>query len=168
MYTGVGETNEARHDRVTQPCAPTRPKNTGMGRMSDAPKFKIYETHGYTMSSSRGKKTIVPASKKRKGAVSSSGSTAKICHPFFQVPLGPQEELYQILRARPLGVGRYIDWVALEHIHLADAVRALLTTDPWGLFFEIVELKYLEFTLELCSMFHLQTVMTTFDDPGML
>ncbi|PPR85320.1 hypothetical protein GOBAR_AA35371 [Gossypium barbadense] len=118
------------------------------------------------MSSSRGKKTVVPASKKRKGAASSSGPTRKIRHPFLQVPLGPQEKLYQILRARPLGVGRYIDCATLEQIQLADAIRALLTTDPWGLFFEIVEPTYLEFTLELCSTFHLQTVKTNFDDLG--
>ncbi|PPS03570.1 hypothetical protein GOBAR_AA17092 [Gossypium barbadense] len=55
-----------------------------------------------TMPSSRGKKTVVPASKKRKGAASSSGPTMEIRHLFLQVPLGPQEELYQILRARPL------------------------------------------------------------------
>ncbi|PPS19075.1 hypothetical protein GOBAR_AA01481 [Gossypium barbadense] len=88
-----------------------------------------------TMSSSRGKKTVVPASKKRKGAVSSSGLTAEIRHPFLQ-------------------------------IQLADAIRALLTIDPWGLFFEIVEPMYLEFKLELYLTFHLQTAMTKFDDPG--
>ncbi|PPR87950.1 hypothetical protein GOBAR_AA32740 [Gossypium barbadense] len=118
-----------------------------------------------TTSSSRGKKTAVPASKKRKGVVSFSGPTTEIRHPFLQVPLGPQKELYKILRARPLGVGRCIDWVALEQIQLADAVRALLTTNSWGLFFEIVELTYLVFTLELCLTFHLQTIMTNFDDP---
>ncbi|PPS07730.1 hypothetical protein GOBAR_AA12913 [Gossypium barbadense] len=108
MYTGVGEANEARYDRVTQPCR---------------------------MSSSRGKKTTVPASKKRKGAASSSGPTMEIRHPFLQ-------------------------------IQLANAVRAFLMTDPWGLFFEIVESTYLELTLELCSTFHLQTFMTNFDDLG--
>ncbi|PPS02374.1 hypothetical protein GOBAR_AA18289 [Gossypium barbadense] len=56
----------------------------------------------------------------------------------------------------------------LHVIQLADAVRALLTIDPWGFFFEIFEPTYLEFTLELCSTFHLQTVMTNFDDPGMV
>ncbi|PPR84107.1 hypothetical protein GOBAR_AA36605 [Gossypium barbadense] len=68
------------------------------------------------MLSSHGKKTIVPASKKRKGAASSSGPTMEIRHPFLQ-------------------------------IQLADAVRALLTTDSLGLFFEIIELMYLEFQL---------------------
>ncbi|PPR85780.1 hypothetical protein GOBAR_AA34912 [Gossypium barbadense] len=91
--------------------------------------------HKRTISSSRCKKIDVPASKKRKGAASSSGPTMEIRHPFLQ-------------------------------IQLADAVRALLTTDLWGLFFDIVEPTYLEFTLELCSTFHLQTVMTNFDDPG--
>ncbi|PPS06274.1 hypothetical protein GOBAR_AA14370 [Gossypium barbadense] len=37
----------------------------------------------YTMSSSRGKKAVVPASKKRKGALSSSGPTTEIHHPFM-------------------------------------------------------------------------------------
>ncbi|PPS09089.1 hypothetical protein GOBAR_AA11556 [Gossypium barbadense] len=66
------------------------------------------------MSSLRGKKTAILASKKRKGAASSSGPTAEIRHPFLQ----------------------------------------------------IVEPTYLEFTLELCSTFHLQTVMTNFDNLG--
>ncbi|XP_040971331.1 serine/arginine-rich splicing factor 7-like [Gossypium hirsutum] len=42
------------------------------------------------MSSSRGKKTDVPASKKRKGAASSLSPTMEIRHPFLQVPLGPK------------------------------------------------------------------------------
>ncbi|PPS20004.1 hypothetical protein GOBAR_AA00559 [Gossypium barbadense] len=109
----------------------------------------------YTMSSLRGKKVIVPALKKRKGASSSSGLTAKIRHPFLQFPIGSQEELFQILQALPLEVGRCIDWATLEQVQLADAIQALLTTDPWGLFFEIVETTYLELTMELCSMFHL-------------
>ncbi|PPS05903.1 hypothetical protein GOBAR_AA14749 [Gossypium barbadense] len=66
------------------------------------------------MSSSCGKKTAVPASRKRKEVALSSGPTMEIRHPFLQ----------------------------------------------------IVVLTYLEFTLELCSTFHLQTVMTNFDDPG--
>ncbi|KAK5842400.1 hypothetical protein PVK06_004750 [Gossypium arboreum] len=73
--------------------------------MSNAPKFKICESHGLklgntgTMSSSCGKKAVVPASKKRKGASSSSGPTAEVHHPFLRFPIGPQEELFQILRA---------------------------------------------------------------------
>ncbi|PPS11400.1 hypothetical protein GOBAR_AA09248 [Gossypium barbadense] len=217
MYMSVGEANEARYGSVTRPSHP------GMGQMSDAPKFKIHETHGQklghtgvshgrvpqnlyqpltihhlppqksltitaatqhalsprpcaaynidsdtpsTMSSLRGKKTAIPASKKRKGAASSLGPTMEIRHPFLQVPLGTQEELYQILRARPLGVGRCIDWTALEQIQLADQVQVLLTIDSWGLFFEIIESTYLEFTLKLYSIFYLQTVMTNLDDPG--
>ncbi|PPR89137.1 hypothetical protein GOBAR_AA31547 [Gossypium barbadense] len=38
---GVGEANEVEHGRVTRLCASTRLKHTGMGRISDAPKFKI-------------------------------------------------------------------------------------------------------------------------------
>ena len=61
------------------------------------------------MLSSRGKKTAIPASKKRKGVSSSAGPTAKIRHPFVQFPKGPQEELFQILRAEPLATARCID-----------------------------------------------------------
>ncbi|KAK5835911.1 hypothetical protein PVK06_011626 [Gossypium arboreum] len=51
------------------------------------------------MSSSREKKIAVPISKKRKGASSSAGPTAKIRHPFLQFPQRPEEELFQILQA---------------------------------------------------------------------
>ncbi|PPR99096.1 hypothetical protein GOBAR_AA21570 [Gossypium barbadense] len=120
----------------------------------------------YTMSSSQRKKSAVPVSKKRKGASSSSGPTIEIHHPFLQFPNGPQEELFQILLAQPLVAGRCIDWAAVEQVQLADAIRALLTTDPWELFFRIIEPTYLELTMELCSTFHLQIVMTNYDDPG--
>ncbi|PPS18568.1 hypothetical protein GOBAR_AA02005 [Gossypium barbadense] len=49
---------------------------------------------------------------------------------------------------------------------MADVIRAFLTTNPWELFFVIIEPTYLELTMELCSTFHLQTVMTYYDDPG--
>ncbi|PPR96003.1 hypothetical protein GOBAR_AA24664 [Gossypium barbadense] len=49
---------------------------------------------------------------------------------------------------------------------MADAIRALLTTDPWELFFRIIELTYLELMIELFSTFHIQTVMTRYDNPG--
>ncbi|PPS09838.1 hypothetical protein GOBAR_AA10810 [Gossypium barbadense] len=66
------------------------------------------------MSSSRGKKVAVPASKKRNGASSSSGPIEEVRHPFLRFPIGPQEELFQILWARPLIAGRYIDWAVIE------------------------------------------------------
>ncbi|PPS16308.1 hypothetical protein GOBAR_AA04272 [Gossypium barbadense] len=100
------------------------------------------------------KRTTVPTSKKKKGVASSSGPTAKIRHLFLEFPLGPQEELFQILQARPLG--------------MADAVRALLTTELWGLFFEIIELTYLKLAMDLCSTFYLQVIMTNFDNPRMV
>ncbi|PPS18255.1 hypothetical protein GOBAR_AA02298 [Gossypium barbadense] len=118
------------------------------------------------MSSSRRKKIIVPASKKRKGASSSVGPTAEIRHPLLQFPRGPQEELFQILWARPLIASRCIDWVVVEQVQMVDTIQALLTIDPWELFFGIIEPTYLEVTMKLCSMFHLQTVMTRYDDPG--
>ncbi|PPS18377.1 hypothetical protein GOBAR_AA02211 [Gossypium barbadense] len=49
---------------------------------------------------------------------------------------------------------------------LVDAIWALLTTDPWELFFRIIEPTYLELKMELCSTFHLQTVMVNYNDPG--
>ncbi|PPS12612.1 hypothetical protein GOBAR_AA08037 [Gossypium barbadense] len=56
------------------------------------------------MMNPKGKKVAVPASKKLKGATSSSSPTAEIRHPFLQFPPGPQEELFLILRARPLAL----------------------------------------------------------------
>ncbi|PPR95935.1 hypothetical protein GOBAR_AA24732 [Gossypium barbadense] len=120
---------------------------------------------GGTMSSSHGKKVVIPASKKRKGASSSAGPTIKIRHPLLQFPRGPQEELFQILRGQPLIAGHCIDWPAIEQVQMTDVIWALLTTDPWELFFRIIEPTYLELTMELCSTFHLQTVMTNYDDP---
>ncbi|PPR81857.1 hypothetical protein GOBAR_AA38857 [Gossypium barbadense] len=110
------------------------------------------------MSSSRGKKTVVPASKKRKETSSSAGPTAKIRHLFYSFPKGPQEELFQILRARPLIEGRCIDWATVEQVQMDDTIRALLTTNPWEPFFRIIEPTYLELMMELCSTFHLQTL----------
>ncbi|PPR99765.1 hypothetical protein GOBAR_AA20900 [Gossypium barbadense] len=100
-------------DKTTQACAYThgrrrsersRTRPCDMAVCTNTPKG-----HGHTMSNPRGKRTAVPASKKRKGAVSFLGPTMEIRHPFIQFPLGPHEELFQILRARPLGAGRYID-----------------------------------------------------------
>ncbi|PPR96981.1 hypothetical protein GOBAR_AA23688 [Gossypium barbadense] len=65
----------------------------------------------FTMSSLRGKKTAIPVSKKRKGVSSSTGPTVEIRHPLLQFPIGPQEELFQILRARPLVQFRFGDLV---------------------------------------------------------
>ncbi|PPR88730.1 hypothetical protein GOBAR_AA31955 [Gossypium barbadense] len=80
---------------------------------------------------------VVPTSKKRKGTSSSSGPTMEVRHPFLRFLIRPQEELSQILQATPLIKGCCIDWAAPT---------------------------YLEITMELCSMFHLQTVMTNYDD----
>ncbi|PPS11024.1 hypothetical protein GOBAR_AA09610 [Gossypium barbadense] len=82
------------------------------------------------MSYSRGKKSVVLASKKRKGSSSSAGPTVEICYLLLQLPREPQEEIFQILRARPLIAGCCIDWAAIEQVQMADAIWALLTTDP--------------------------------------
>ncbi|PPS02753.1 hypothetical protein GOBAR_AA17912 [Gossypium barbadense] len=123
INTGVGEVNKDGHGSATLPRAPTCPRNTGMGQL-------------YTMSSSRGKKTAVPASKKRKGASSSSGPTAKIRHPFLQFPIGPQEELFQILRARPLIAGRCIDWATVEQVRLVHQLSVPEFSTTLGLYTE--------------------------------
>ncbi|PPS17190.1 hypothetical protein GOBAR_AA03388 [Gossypium barbadense] len=106
--------------RSTRPChlsmVDTIKMNTGVdlctGAWEKQTKQDTAVRHDRTMSSSRGKKIVVPALKKKKGAASSLGPTTEIRHLFLQ----------------------------------------------------IVEPTYLEFTLELCSTFHLQTVMTNFDD----
>ncbi|PPS07199.1 hypothetical protein GOBAR_AA13453 [Gossypium barbadense] len=97
------------------------------------------------MSSSRRKKAAIPTSNKKKGTSSSSGPTAKVRHPFLRIPIGPQEELFQILWVRPLIAGRCINWAAIEQVQLANAIRALLTTDPWEIFFGIIELTIPKF-----------------------
>ncbi|PPS01678.1 hypothetical protein GOBAR_AA18986 [Gossypium barbadense] len=118
------------------------------------------------MSSSRSKKAAAPSSKRRRGPGSYSvHATAEVRHPFLEFPQASQEELFQILRARSLTTGRCIDSAAVEQVQLADAIHALLTTDPWERFFDITKPTYLELTLELCCTFHLQVVMTNNDDP---
>ncbi|PPS11007.1 hypothetical protein GOBAR_AA09652 [Gossypium barbadense] len=51
------------------------------------------------------------------GATSSSATT-EICHPFIQFLPGPQEDLFQILCTRPLGVGQCISWAALDQLQM--------------------------------------------------
>ncbi|PPR88655.1 hypothetical protein GOBAR_AA32028 [Gossypium barbadense] len=91
---------------------------------------------------------------------------AEVRHLFLEFSQALQEELFQILRARLITTGRCIDWAAIEQVQLADAIRTLLSTDPWERFFAIIESTYLELTLELWSTFHLQVVMTNNEDPG--
>ncbi|PPS20171.1 hypothetical protein GOBAR_AA00373 [Gossypium barbadense] len=85
---------------------------------------------------------------------------------FYSFPEGPRKNFSRYF-GPPLIARRCIDWVAVEQVQMADAIQALLTTDPWELFFGIIEPTYLELTMKQCSMFHLQTVMTNYDDPGM-
>ncbi|PPS12917.1 hypothetical protein GOBAR_AA07727 [Gossypium barbadense] len=75
MYTGVGEANEARHDRATWPCASTRPSNTGVGQMSNAPKFKNRETH-----------------RKKLGHTSMSHGHVQCCPHVLRRPLFPPQK----------------------------------------------------------------------------
>ncbi|PPS08845.1 hypothetical protein GOBAR_AA11797 [Gossypium barbadense] len=159
-----------RHIRVEEPWANLL-KQHGRSVVKPVKLTRAWGLHTQAwekllMSSSRGKKTVVPTSKKRKGASSSASPTAKIRHLLLQFLRGPQEELFQILRARPLIASHCIDWATTEQVQMADAIRALLTTDPWELFFGIIKQTYLELMMELYSKFHFQTVMTNYDDPA--
>ncbi|KAH1055190.1 hypothetical protein J1N35_033255 [Gossypium stocksii] len=86
------------------------------------------------MSTSQGKKTTVPTSKKRKGpGATSSTTTMEIRHPFLQFPQGSQEELFQILRAMSLEVGDMVmsqyDNPETVQFHLGSLVRQLSVPD---------------------------------------
>ncbi|KAK5845354.1 hypothetical protein PVK06_001526 [Gossypium arboreum] len=108
------------------------------------------------MTNTRGKKTVVLASKKRKGpGTTSSSASTEARHPLLRFSSGLQDDLFQLLRVRPLEVGCYIDWAALEQVHLAHLVRFHLDTAPWDRFFAIIEPTYSKLTLEFCTTFHL-------------
>ncbi|PPR98051.1 hypothetical protein GOBAR_AA22618 [Gossypium barbadense] len=130
--TGVGEANNARQGRTTQPCAPTCPRNTGIIHFLPYSKTLTLAV-AFNVVFMR-KEGHCPCFEKRKGASSSAGCC--------------------------------IEWTAIEQVQLADTIRALLTIDPWELFFGIIEPTYLELMMELCSTFHLQTAMMNYDDPG--
>ncbi|KAK5842143.1 hypothetical protein PVK06_004472 [Gossypium arboreum] len=94
------------------------------------------------MTNTRGKsKVAVPASKKRKGPLATffSSLTGKARHPFLRFTAGPQENLYQLYRVRPLDLG-------------------------W--FFTIIEPTYSELTLKFGATFSVQQVMSVYDNPG--
>ncbi|PPR97962.1 hypothetical protein GOBAR_AA22707 [Gossypium barbadense] len=92
-----------------------------------------------TMINTRGKKTAIPASKKWKGpGVTSSSASIEARQPLLRFSSGPQEDLFQHLRVRPLGVGCCIDWAALKQVGLADEVCAFITTALWDRFFVVL------------------------------
>ncbi|KAK5794255.1 hypothetical protein PVK06_035473 [Gossypium arboreum] len=69
------------------------------------------------MSSSRGKKGAVLSSKRRRGSgYSSIRATAEVRYPFLEFPQASQEELFQILRVRPLTTGRCINWATVKQV----------------------------------------------------
>lgn len=107
--------------------------------------------------------TAVPTSKKRKGpgATPFLSTSAETRHPFLRFVTGPQEDLYQLIRARPISLGCCIDWAAMEQVRLADDVYAIIATDPWDRFFDVIEPTYMELTLEFCATFSVQQVMTS-------
>ncbi|PPS16471.1 hypothetical protein GOBAR_AA04122 [Gossypium barbadense] len=116
----------------------------------------------------RKSKVVIPGSKKRKTPRASSSSSASVeaRHPYLRFFVGLQEDSFQLLRQCLLGLGRYIDWAALEQVQLADDVQAFITTAPWDKLFSIIESTYMELTLEFCSTFILQQVMTAHDELG--
>ncbi|KAK5838542.1 hypothetical protein PVK06_007272 [Gossypium arboreum] len=52
---------------------------------------------------------------------------------------------------------------ALEQVRLAHEVRAFITTALWDRFFDIVKPTYMELTLEFCSTFYLQCMISSHD-----
>ncbi|KAK5840601.1 hypothetical protein PVK06_009504 [Gossypium arboreum] len=120
------------------------------------------------MTNTRGKfKVVVPASKKRKGpGTTSSSASTKVRHPYLQFSADPPEDLLQLLCMRLLGLGQCIDWAVLEQVGLVDEAHTFITTAPWDRFFDIVEPTYMELTLEFCSTFYLQRVMSSHDEHG--
>ncbi|PPS00903.1 hypothetical protein GOBAR_AA19759 [Gossypium barbadense] len=90
------------HGLVTWPCAP-KSINTLHYSLSSPLKnpnpichnSTRAPCHARTMSSSQGKKTTVPASKKTNRASSSAGPTTKIRHPLLQFPEGPKKKFFK-------------------------------------------------------------------------
>ncbi|PPR87895.1 hypothetical protein GOBAR_AA32795 [Gossypium barbadense] len=181
MYTGVGKVKEARHDRTTRPRAPTCPRNTGVGRMSEVPKFKNRETHGKKLEHDRVPQNLYkpltihhlpPQKSLTLAAATPHALPATLFNAGTMSSSCGKKAIVSTLKKKKRAASSSGPTVEIRHpflqIHLANAVRAFLTTDPWGLFFKIVDPTYLEFTLELYSMFHLQTIMTNFNDPKMV
>ncbi|PPR84162.1 hypothetical protein GOBAR_AA36551 [Gossypium barbadense] len=134
----MGEANKARHGCATWLCSThaqdTREWDSSRARPDSQNSKNTSSPSKNIMPLSRRKKAAVPSSKRRRGPGSSS------------------EELFQILRARPLTTGHFIDWAAVEQVQLADAIRALLSTDLWERFFAIIEPTYLELSGLVCAM----------------
>ncbi|PPS08954.1 hypothetical protein GOBAR_AA11689 [Gossypium barbadense] len=70
------------------------------------PKFDTFKAFDVVFTRKENYRTCL---KEEEGSVLFRGPTAKIRHPLLQFPREPQEELFQILWARPLIVGRCID-----------------------------------------------------------
>ncbi|KAK5838942.1 hypothetical protein PVK06_007690 [Gossypium arboreum] len=87
-----------------------------------------YFIFSFTLTNTRGKSKVVdPALKKQKSpGTTSSSASAKVRHPYLQFSADPLEDLFQLLPVRPLGLGRCIDWAALEQVGLSDEVYASL------------------------------------------
>ncbi|PPR97247.1 hypothetical protein GOBAR_AA23422 [Gossypium barbadense] len=110
-------------------------------------------------------KQTTPDTTVRHGHVHPHAQGTQACTKF--PPRAPRRAFPNTL-GPTLNYGPYIDWAGVERVQMADGIRALLTTDLWELFFGIIEPTYLELTMELCLTFHLQIVMTNYDDPGMV
>ncbi|PPS19809.1 hypothetical protein GOBAR_AA00773 [Gossypium barbadense] len=162
-HTSVGEVNERVHGHEKRACMPHGLDIRACPQAVDDTNLKIHEKHrlvarhmsvGHcrvdTMTNTRGKKTVVPISKKRKGpGATSLSATTEICHPLLQFPPGPQEELFQILRARPLGMGRCIDWATLEQLQTVMIEFDNLGTVQFRLGGLVRQLSVLEFEVAL-------------------
>ncbi|PPS13537.1 hypothetical protein GOBAR_AA07042 [Gossypium barbadense] len=132
--------HERSEQQQTRSCAPT-PKEHKRVLNADAPKFEIRESYELKL----GNTGVLP------GRVS--------CHLY--------EEKKSPFPLPRNGRERNLPWVQpRKFIILSCSSLALLTIDPWELFFGIIEPPYLKLMMELCSTFHLQTVITNYNDPG--
>ncbi|PPR96366.1 hypothetical protein GOBAR_AA24303 [Gossypium barbadense] len=73
------------------------------------------------------------------GSVIFHGSNHKNLSPSPAVPPRASRRAFRNTSGLILITGRCIDWATIDQVQLADAIRALLTTDPWELFFGIIE-----------------------------
>ncbi|MBA0756154.1 hypothetical protein Gogos_021722, partial [Gossypium gossypioides] len=89
----------------------------------------------------RGKSKIPTQSKKQKVTWTSSSSspTATTRHIYLTFDHPPHEERYQHLKDRSLGLGRCINWEALEKVGLSAWLHTLLDATSWEQFFVIVK-----------------------------
>ncbi|PPS11735.1 hypothetical protein GOBAR_AA08907 [Gossypium barbadense] len=92
-----------------------------------------------------------PRFKKKEESVIFLGSYRENSLPFPPIPQWSPRKTVSNTTGPTFSRACCINWAAIEQVQMANAIRALLTTDLWELFFGIIEPTYLELTVELCS-----------------